>query len=447
LKDGTALAYPVTSSLDLALDYTAGGLAEIKRMSAILRQAGRQGPLLHLDLAGHFDTSMDPSVKNILRVSTQDTVQIDALAKLITRREQTAPAAPQPLTEPVERAAPPNLWIAFSLAVEKALYGKLLIQDLSTEAEYRNGKMDLLKVDARVNEGSIAAEGVCDFGQPGSPQYDFRIRGQDLRFASLLATFIPRTALYTKGSMKDLEITLKGSGFEMASMQENLVAQINMQLEQLVIEPMSGTIGKLAEALLLGMFNLDWSNLSFRNGGCDVAIDRSRFGDQDIHIQSLLLQAPSFQLDGSGSVQFGGAWIPNLEIKTGFIEAKANSLRQQGYTISTQSDKAGYFSGPTIPLKGDLTSLRNQASLVTELLVRSGKLSAQDALKADLVNQILGSLGGSQTDGQKQTDVIGILEGVLGGVLETQSPKENQTEQKDDTTEAIGNLLKGIFGN
>lgn len=233
----------------------------------------------------------------------------------------------------------------------------------------------------------------------------------------------------------------------MASLQENLVAQVDVKLDQLVIERMSGTVGKLTEALLLGIFHLSWNDLSFMDGGLDLAIDRSRFGDNDIHIQTLLLQAPSFQLDGSGTVQFGGVWAPDMEIKTGFVEAKANSLRRRGYAISAHADSAGYYPGPAIPLKGDLTSLRTQASLVTEVLVRSGKLSKQDAMKADLVNQILGSLGGSQSNGEKKTDVGGILGGILGGVLESQSPKENQTEKKDDPTEAIGGLLQGIFGN
>jgi hypothetical protein len=136
-----------------------------------------------------------------------------------------------------------------------------------------------------------------------------------------------------------------------------------------------------------------------------------------------------------------------MEIKTGFIEAKALSLRRRGYAISAQADDAGYYPGPAIPLKGDLTSLRNQAVLVTEVLVRSGKLSKQDAMKADLVNQILGSLGGSQTQGEKKTDFGGLIGGVLGGVLESQSPQENQNEQIDDPGAAIGNLLQGLFGN
>ena len=114
---------------------------------------------------------------------------------------------------------------------------------------------------------------------------------------------------------------------------------------------------------------------------------------------------------------------------------------------NTQADGAGYYPGPAITLKGDLTSLRNQAGLVTDVLVRSGKLSTKDARNADIVNQILGTLGGTQPNGEKKTDVSGILGGILGGVLESQSPKENQTEQNDDATEAIGNLLQGIFGN
>jgi hypothetical protein len=135
-----------------------------------------------------------------------------------------------------------------------------------------------------------------------------------------------------------------------------------------------------------------------------------------------------------------------MEIKTGFTTAQANRLRRRGYAISSQADSAGYFAGPSIPLKGDLTSLRNQASLVTEVLVRSGKLSAKDALQADVLNQILGSLGGGSADGKKKTDVGGLLGGILGGILES-PPQDNEPEQNDDPVDAVGNLLQGLFGN
>jgi len=250
-----------------------------------------------------------------------------------------------------------------------------------------------------------------------------------------------------KGGLKEAVVTAKGAGFDMASLQNNLVAKVDATLDHLIIERMSGTFGKLTEALLLGIFNLSWGDLSFTAGGLDLAIDQSHFGNHDIHIQTLLLQASSFQLNGLGSVQFGGAWTPDMEIKTGFAGAKADSLRQRGYAIGMQPDEAGYYPGPAIPLKGDLGSLRNQARLVTEVLVRSGKLSPQDAMKADLVNQILGSLGNGSAEGNKKTDVGGLLGGILGGVLESQTPQENQTEDKGDAAESIGNLLKGIFGN
>ena len=448
LKDGTALSIPVTPSLDLSLDYTAGGIARIERMNGVLRQAGRQEPLLDLELAGHFDTSMDPAVRNVIDISTRGPVILDVLKKLISEPgKRESPSPPAVSEEAGQGTSPPDLWIAISMAVDEALYGDLRIQNLGIAAEYRGGKVDVSKANASVNDGTVAAAGTCDFGTPGKPQYDFKISGKDLQFAPVLATFIPRTALHTRGGMQEIEIAVQGAGFDFMSLQDNLVAQVDMQLDQLVIERMSGTVGKLTEALLLGMFNLGWSDLSFMAGDLDLAIDHSRFGDHDIHIQTLLLQSPSFQLDGSGTVQFGGIWAPDMEIHTGFIGAKADRLRQRGYAISTQADEAGYYPGPAIPLKGDLTSLRNQAGLVTEVLVRSGKLSKQDAMKADLVNQILGSLGGDSGADGKKTDVGEILGGILGGVLESQSPQENQTEEDDGAAEAIGNLLQGLFGN
>ncbi|HSR88435.1 MAG TPA: hypothetical protein VLL07_05735, partial [Pontiella sp.] len=375
LKDGTALSAPVTPSLDLALDYEAGGTARIERMNAVLRQAGRQQHLLNLEVAGHFDTAMDPAVRNALHISTKGPVLLDALEKLVVSPEKRDRPAPDTAPESVVKtASPPDLWIAISIAVNNAAYGDLRIQNLGAEAEYRGGKVILSKADALVNDGAVTAQGTCDLGNPGRPKYEFKGSGRNLRFAPVFATFIPRTDIHTRGGAKAVDVMLKGEGFDLESMQQNLEAQVKMELDELVIEHMSGTFGKLTEALLLGIFHLNWSDLSFMNGDLDLSIDRSRFGDHDIHIQTLLLQAPSFQLDGSGTVQFGGVWAPDMEIKTGFIEAKANSLRRRGYAIAAQADSAGYYPGPSILLKGDLTSLRTQASLVTELMVRSGKL-------------------------------------------------------------------------
>ncbi len=448
LKDGTALSTPVTPSLDLSLDYTVGGIARIKQMNAVLRQAGRQGPLLDLDIAGHFDTRMDPAVRNVIDISTRGPVLLDELEKLVSVPENRNRRSSPPVSaESGPGSTPPDLWIAISIAVDESLYGDLRIQNLGAEADYRNAKLDLSKLEAVVNDGTIAAEGTCDFGTPAKPQYDFNIRGKDLQFAPVLATFLPRTALHTRGGMKEVEIAVQGTGFDFVSLQDTLVAQVDMQLDQFVIEHMSGTVGKLMEALLLGMFDMSWSDLSFAAGDLDLAIDHSRFGDHDIHIQTLLLQAPSFQLDGGGSIQFGGIWEPDMEIQTGFIAAKAESLRRRGYAISTQADEAGYYPGPAITLKGDLTSLRNQAGLVTEVLVRSGKLSKQDAMKADLANQILGSLGGDSGAGGEKTDIGGLIGGILSGVLDSQQPEQDEKDkQGDDAVEALGNILQGIFG-
>ncbi|HSR88477.1 MAG TPA: hypothetical protein VLL07_05945, partial [Pontiella sp.] len=71
----------------------------------------------------------------------------------------------------------------------------------------------------------------------------------------------------------------------------------------------------------------------------------------------------------------------------------------------------------------------------------------QDAMRADLLNQILRSLGGAQTKGEAKTDLGALMGGILGGVLESQSPQDNQPDQKKDPGEAFETLLKGIFGN
>jgi hypothetical protein len=347
----------------------------------------------------------------------------------------------------VQAASPPDLWVAISLAVDEAIYGDLRVRNLGIDAEYRGGALNLSKADALINDGPVTAEGMCSFVKPGSPQYDFKVSGRNIQYAPVLATFIPSSDLHTRGGVREVEILVKGEGFDLASMQKNLEAQVNLQIDQLIIERMSGTFGKLTEALLLAIFHLTWSDLSFTNGDLDLAIDPLRFGDHDIHIQTLLLQAPTFQLDGSGTVQFGGAWAPDMEIKTGFVEAKANSLRRRGYAIAVQADDAGYYSGPSIPLKGDLTSIHTQAGLVTELLVRSGRLSRRDAMRADLVNQILGSLGGAQTKEGKRTDLGALMGGILGDVLEGQSPQDKQPERNNNPDEALESLIQGIFGN
>lgn len=448
LRDGTSLAAPVTPSLDVSLDYTVGGLAAIERMSAMLHQTGAQEPLLHLNAAGRFDTSMDPDVRNVLGITTEGTVKLGALEKLIVRpenrKEQTPPTPPEHISA---ASPPPNIWLGVGMVMDKATYGNLIIEKAGVTAEYRNGKLEVSRADALINEGSLSAKGDCDLSDPEKPQYNFTFNIKNLQFAPVLSTFIPHTALYIRGGLQDAEIMVKGIGFDMTSLQNNLVATVDAKLDQLVVDRMSGTAGKLTEALLLGIFNIGWSDLRFEDGDLDLAVDGTRFGDHDIHIQTLRLQAPAFQLDGSGSVQFGGAWTPNMEIKTGFVGAKADSLRRQGYAISTEADKKGYYAGPTIPLTGDLKSLRNQASLVTEVLIRSGKLNAQEALQADLVNQILGTLGGGSADGGEKPDVGGLIGGILGGVLDSQQPDPDDDNNEDDAVEAVGNLLQGLFGN
>lgn len=455
-RDGTALAGPLSPSLDLALDYAVGGVAQINRMGVVLQRTGEREPLLLLDVAGSFDTGMDPDVKNVVSASTRGTVLLDELEKLVVRpeRKEAAPQAPAPRPAPggeKEDAPPPppNLWIAMGIDVARATYRQMVIEDFTVEAEYRNGKLDLSKGQLLLNGGLLEAKGTVDLRDPKKPDYDVVASATNLPFAPMLSSFMPKAGRFMSGGLKVASIELKGAGFDMASLQDNLVAKVTAQLDRLVVEQLEGTAGRLTDLLLLSLFNMGWSDMNFVGGGLDLAVDKAQFGDHDIHLQQLRLQAPLFLLDGSGSLQFGGAWTPDLEIETGFSEGKAASLRSGGFDIAMDGDASGYHAGPTIPLKGDLTNLRNQAGIATAVLASAGKISRKDAQTADLANQVLGVL-----KGDKDADAGATLGGILNRVLDKSPQQEKKEEKKkdekkkeDETTKAIGNLLKGIFGD
>lgn len=445
-SDGTALAAPLSPSLGIALDYAVGGVAGIKHMDVVLQRTGEPEPLLSLNVAGSFDTGMDPDVKNVISASTRGTVLLDELEKLVVRpegkEEATQASAPRPAPGG-EKEEGPNLWIAMEIDVARATYRQMVIEDLAVEAEYRNAKLDLSKGQLLLNGGMLEARGSVDLRDPEKPDYDLAASVTNLPFAPVLSSFMPKAARFMSGGFKAADIELKGTGFDMPSLQDNLSAKMTAQLDRLVVEPLEGTAGRLTDLLLLSLFNMGWSDMNFAGGGLDLAVDKAQFGDHDIHFRQLRLQAPLFLLDGSGSLQLGGAWTPDLEIKTGFSEGKATSLRSGGFDIAVDGDASGYHAGPTIPLKGDLTNLRNQAGIATAVLASAGKISRKDAQTADLANQVLGVLKGDE-----DSDAGATLGGILNRVFETPPEQEKEEEKKkDETTEVIGNLLKGIFGN
>jgi len=452
LENGTRLATPLSSSLDLKLDYLASGAANLERGNIVLTQRGQPDPLLDLLATARFDTSMTPDVKNTVQLTAQKPVRLDALERLIvqpekTEKAETAAGLPAPGTgEETPAAPPPNLWVEAGLSVGEAMYRQMDISNLVVNATYRKGRVDLVKAQAGVNGGTVNASGTCDLTNPDKPAYDLAIQSASLPFDPILASFVPKLPLRSSGGLKTADIRLMGDGFDLPSMQKSLTAQMDVQLDRFVVEEMRGAFGRLAETLLLGIFDLDISDLVFVNGGLKLAVDGKRYGDHDIHLEQLLMQAPLFMMDGSGTVQMGGKWTPDIEIKTGFSDGKANSLRSQGFSIASEKSASGYHDGPTIPLKGDLLSLRNQASIVTEVLVSAGKIRSEDALKADLANQLLSLFGGK--DGEEKPDVGETVGNILQGVLGSQQGKKEQdTPKGDDATKVIGNVLKGIFGD
>ncbi len=459
LNDGTRLATPVSPSLDLKLDYAVGGIANVERCNFMLRQPGWPDPILDLATMVRFDTSMNPDVKNTVQITATTPIQLDTLEGLVIKPEPSRKAEQVPSAEAggearTAPASPPNLWIETSLAVEQATYRQMEISNLVVNATYRNGKLDPAKAYTVVNGGEIRAGGTCDLAIPAKPVYDLTIQAGKVPFDPVLASFVPRLPLRISGGTKSADIRLRGDGFDLPSLQENLTALVDVQIDRLVVEQMVGTFGRLTETLLLGVFNLGVSDLAFADGGLKLSVDAGRFGDHDIHLEKLLLRAPQFMLDGSGTVQLGGQWIPDIEIQTGFSDGKAASLRSEGFSIASENGPTGYHPGPMIPLKGDLTSLRVQAAIVTQVLVSAGKISAEDAMKANLANELFGVLSGEGgglsgifggREGEGKPDVgetVGnILQGVLGG---------SQTDNKQDETkksDVIGNVLQGIFGN
>ncbi len=456
LDDGTRLARLVSSGFDLKLNYVAGGVARVDRCDLLLKQTGQSEPMLDLGAKVVFDTSLNPDVKNTVEIAARGPVQLDALEGLLVKPLPTEQSANTPAPEASE-AAPPNLWVETILTAEQATYRQMEISNLVVNATYRNGKLDLAKAYSVVNGGEINASGTCDLTNPAQPGYDLTLAGSQLPFAPMLSSFAPSAPLVLSGGLKTANLQLNGSGFDLPSLQKNLKANVDLQLDQLVVEQLGGTLGRLTQTLLLAIFSMDMQDMAFADGGLKLAIDSGRYGDSNIHIEQLLMRAPIFMLDGSGTVQLGGTWEPDIELKTGFSDGKTARLRDQGFTIASESDPSGYHAGPTIPLKGDLTNLRNQARIVTDVLVSAGKISAADAMKADLANKLLGVLGGEEGlgglfggkgDGEK-ADLGKTVGGILQGVLGDGQNKDDQKEpsKEDDTTKIIGGVLKGIFGN
>ncbi len=451
LDDGTALAAPVSTDLNLKLDGTVGGEVRLEQLGLQLSRSGLPEPLLDMQAVARFDTGMQPNVKNTVNISANGPLRLDELERLLIKPETPEAQGPaEPLPPPAEDVAepPPALWIEVGLEVGQATYRAMKVADLEVNTVYRNGLLDINRAHAVVNGGAVDVSGSVDLARPAKPVYDLTVKSGGLPFEPVFASFVPGLPLKTSGGLKRADIQLKGEGFDLPSMQENLTATADIQLDQLIVEQMYGTFGRLTEALLLSIFDLGMNDLVFVDGGLILGIDRERYGDGDIHIEQLLMRAPLFMLDGAGSVEFGGEWEPDVEIKTGFSDGKTASLRSRGFAIASEKDLSGYHAGPTIPLQGDLLNLRNQARIVTAVLVDAGKISAEDALKADLANGVLGVLSGdgdlgSLFEGEDAAEKIGtLLEGVMGV-----EKKQGRDDDAGDPAEAIGNVLQGLFGN
>lgn len=435
LANGLALAQPISPRVELEAALVPGGEATLSKLNAKL--PGKDKTLVDVTVSGHFDTAMKPASHNELLVRGNAPIplaDLQALLVLPPKAKAAPAAAPAAPAIPAAAAGPapalPKLWVTAKVQMPEISYRLIVIKNLDLVADYRDAKLDVPTLTLLLNDGDVAVKANADLTDIRNPGYVAQVKAGKLAFAPFINSFLPAATLKLRGGIKSADVQLHGQGCDLAALQQNLTLGVAAKLDTLVLEKIEGLTGQLVETLLFNIFPLQWQDLEFFDGGCDLAIDAARYKDHDIHVNELRLLSKEFQLNTVGKVQFGGKWTPDLDVQNGWRQGMAAKLAAKHIKMAAQPDASGLLAGPAIPLRGDLSSLENHANLLAELLVRAGLLSEADRQKAAAAGKILGSL-------KKDGNLLDNLKGALGG----DSSKSTGEAVKEKAGELVGGLL------
>ena len=434
VKDKGHMARPVSIGVDSDLKYTSDGMLGIN--STVVNVIGKeQRCLAEIKISGSLDTTMKGQKSEIL-ISSDKTIEGDKLAGLwvsVDRDKTVEPAATPTAaatSSPTDPPALPPLWIYAGLDLADIKYKDLRVKDLIVNTTIKDNQLAVKETSLKVNRGTVKIDADCNLKDLNKPGYKIRINTQNLSFDPFITSFkgiFKNLPIKFAGGLKNLDINAQGSGYKMADLQKNLLADARWSLSSFRVESFTGPYNKTMP-MLMNVFNLRMDDLAFDDGDGQVEITGGK-----IKLAPSRLSSAKLGLNYQGEVELGGDWKQDLKLQGVLSPGLADRVPK--YVQLTQLDN-GMSQTNVILLKGDLTRPGTIVGIIGSSCVRP-----EYKEEAELIAALASGEKPKAKDVLEKGFKLGIKK-----YLEKEAAKDDKEGNKENSDkDKVKDLLKGLF--
>ncbi|MEA1934304.1 MAG: DUF748 domain-containing protein [Thermodesulfobacteriota bacterium] len=437
IKDKGHMARPVSIDVDSDLKYTSDGMLGINS-TVVNVTAKEQKRLAEIKISGSLDTTMKGQKSEIL-ISSDKTIKGDELAglwvssKAVDKDKTVEPAATPTAaatSSPTEPAALPPLWIFAGLDLADIRYKDLRVKDLIMNTTIKDNQLAVKETSLQINQGTVKIDADCNLQDLNKPGYKTKINTQNLSFDPFITSFkgiFKSLPIKFSGGLKNLDINAQGSGYKMADLQKNLLADARWSLSSFRVESFTGPYNKTIP-MLMNVFKLRMDDLAFDDGDGQVEITGGK-----IKLAPSRLSSSKLGLNYEGEVELGGDWKQDLKLQGVLSAGLADRVPE--HVQLTKLDN-GMSQTNVISLKGDLTKPGTIVGIIGSSCVRPEYREEAELIAA---------LASGETPKAKDVLETGFKFGIKK-YLEKEAAKDNEEgNEKNSDKDKIKDLLKGLF--
>ena len=320
----------------------------------------------------------------------------------------------QPASEPPRLAAPFGQ-LDLEVNVAKLFVRDLEVENFTAKAEMKGFKLAVKPFSLNINRHPVRGTLNCNLGVTGY-QYDVALSAERVPLQPLANVFSQEAAGRYQGDL-DFDTQLQGAGLTGPSLQKNLAGHFKAAFTNANIQMVGPKVQNLLVPISTVLRLPELAETSVRWLNLDTAV-----GKGNIDVKQLIVAADAFQASSKGTIPIAKVFTnSHLNLPVSFDLNR--SLAQKAGLASGSADEAFVKLPEFLRLTGTLgdpkTKLDNK--VVAGLFLKSAS-----------------SL---QVGGDKTSDLLGELGGVLSKEKKGSSGKGKSTNQAPSTNAIVPNIL------
>lgn len=368
-------------AVDLAVN---GSVAEDRQAMLTIKDAEFSsriagGPrILKAVVSGVLDKQLNER-KSTLDVAVTEPLDIDELRRLTNIREISDENSPQKNgkrqngdaaggTDSKALSFPKGLWLETTVAATEVKSGEVVVEEVELKAELREQILRITQARGEIAGAPVELTGMLNLADPAKPRYNTSATAETLPAGSLLTRFWPTFPLTVKGGLRNVSLSLDGSGLEQRDIINSLNGLTEYGVTRLEVVDMPSW-ARLLSREVMKLLHLADDDLRF-NGG----LGKLTLRDGRIVFDKFELDAELWRLSVSGEVPLDGS-TPDLTFTPAVRGPSARRLIAEGVPLADNGD--GFETAPELRLHGAIwnreTALTEVPRIVLDYSVALGK--------------------------------------------------------------------------